>query len=103
MKGGDKEKLGIYKIETARENQMSELLNSNTLKGQVFTEPSFSSHRTRPQVDKARHHQLAMHYPGFSFSKITRFDSNIYEKFKSKFSNRLITNIQKQFKQVQRV
>jgi len=94
MKGGDKEKLGLFKIETERESQVPGLFNNSSFRNQVLTEPSFSSHRTRPQIDLAKHHQLAMHYPGFSFSKITRFDSNIYEKFKSKFPNRLIPDIQ---------
>jgi hypothetical protein len=44
-----------------------------------------SSRLTRRSQQKMRHRQLNSCTPGFTFSKIARFDSNIFDKFKRSF------------------
>lgn len=78
-------KINFGKVETARVEQLSGTGGGVVGKGQLNHEISFSSYRGRAVVDVNKHHQLAMHYPGYSFSKISRFESNIFEKFKSIF------------------
>lgn len=81
-----KNKFNLGKVETARVEHVSGIGNGGTLnKSQANNEISFSSYRTRPAAELNKHHQLALHYPGYSFSKISRFESNIFEKFKSIF------------------
>jgi hypothetical protein len=64
-------------------------IQATTPNPQVFHSQSpsdpYLSNRSRPGRILLQYHQLSSNFPGFTFSKIARFESNIFEKFKSNF------------------
>lgn len=78
-----KDRINLSQKVQARDGKMVSVTPNGLVHHSQSPSDTYFSLRNRQNTSVLQYHQISAHFPGYTFSKIARFESNIFEKFKS--------------------